>query len=98
LTPCDADDVQGVQRSVLEGAPLTVRARQGGERMRLRVGGPLRTLKNLFQEAAVPAWRRDVPLLFVGGTLLWAPGLGVDPNVAGGGRVRIDWRPDLLVV
>lgn len=95
--PCDAGHEQGVQRSVLECAPLTVRARQGGERMRLRTGGPLRTLKNLFQEAAVPAWRRDVPLLFIGDTLLWVPGLGVDPNVAGGGRVRLKWQPDLLV-
>ncbi|MCG1018839.1 MULTISPECIES: tRNA lysidine(34) synthetase TilS [Burkholderiaceae] len=94
---CDADDEQGVQRSVLECAPLTVRGRRGGERMRLRAGGPLRTLKNLFQEAAVPAWRRDVPLLFVGDMLLWVPGLGVDPNVAGRGRVRIEWRPDILL-
>ncbi|KAG0191983.1 hypothetical protein DFQ28_010509 [Apophysomyces sp. BC1034] len=97
FTPCGVDDDQGVQRSVLECAPLTVRARQGGERMRVRAGGPLRTLKNLFQEAAVPVWRRDVPLLFVGDTLLWVPGLGVDPNVAGGGRVRITWRPDWRV-
>ncbi|WP_338862120.1 tRNA lysidine(34) synthetase TilS [Mycetohabitans rhizoxinica] len=95
--PCGANDEQGVQRSVLEGAPLTVRGRRGGERMRLRAGGPLRTLKNLFQEAAVPAWRRDVPLLFVGDALLWVPGLGVDPNVAGGGRVRIEWHPDILL-
>lgn len=97
FVPCGADDEQGVQRSVLECAPLTVRGRRGGERMRLRAGGPLRTLKNLFQEAAVPAWRRDVPLLFVGDTLLWVAGLGVDPNVAGGGRMRIEWRPDILL-
>ncbi|WP_226806218.1 tRNA lysidine(34) synthetase TilS [Candidatus Vallotia cooleyia] len=94
FVPCSSEDKQGVQRSVLELAPLTVRKRHGAERMRLRTGGPRRTLKNLFQEAAIPAWHRDVPLLFIGNTLLWVPRLGVDPNVAGCGHVKIEWHQD----
>ncbi|WP_225721675.1 tRNA lysidine(34) synthetase TilS [Candidatus Vallotiella sp. (ex Adelges kitamiensis)] len=92
------NDERGVQCSVLESVPLTVRARLGGERMRLRVGGPLRTLKNLFQEAAIPTWQRHLPLLFTGDKLLWVPKLGIDPNVAGRGQVRIEWRPDIPLI
>ncbi|UDG83010.1 tRNA lysidine(34) synthetase TilS [Candidatus Vallotia lariciata] len=92
----NADDEQGVQCSVLRSAPLIVRSRLGGERMRLHFGGPLRTLKNLFQEAEMPTWRRHTPLLFIGDKLLWVPTLGIDPNVAGRGKVRIEWRPDIL--
>ena len=59
--------------------PLQVRLRSGGERLQPDARRPRRTLKNLFQEAGVPPWQRDrLPLLFSGGTLVWAPGLGVD--------------------
>lgn len=83
FVPCDAKHEDAVSRRVLESAPLTVRSREGGERMRVRADGPARTLKNLFQEAGIPGWQRDVPLVFVGHALLWVPGLGVDPRVAG---------------
>jgi tRNA(Ile)-lysidine synthase len=52
--------------------------RAGGERIRLRAGGPTRTLKNLLQEHAVPAWRRNrLPLLFDGDDLVWVSGIGI---------------------
>ena len=52
--------------------------RAGGERIRLRPGGPTRTLKNLLQEHAIPAWRRGrLPLLFDGDRLVWVPGIGI---------------------
>ncbi|WP_144112576.1 tRNA lysidine(34) synthetase TilS [Paraburkholderia sp. BCC1886] len=62
-----------------------------------------RTLKNLFQERGIPAWKRDVPLLYVGAELLYVPGLGVnrtalpdrtDPSEP---LVGIDWRDDLVL-
>ncbi|MBN3789992.1 tRNA lysidine(34) synthetase TilS, partial [Burkholderia sp. Ac-20353] len=84
----------------LRAAPLIARARAGGERMRTAPGGPGRTLKNLFQERGVPAWQRDVPLLFTGERLLFVPRLGVNrDDGAPGSRAwrRIEWRPDLLI-
>ena len=78
--------------------------------MRSSAQGPGRTLKNLFQEQGVPAWKRDVPLLFVGDTLLFVPLLGVNRaalsgapsgggvQAAGGERhLRIEWREDLTI-
>lgn len=56
----------------------TVRGRSGGERMRPADDRPRRTLKNLWQETAVPPWERErMPLLFIGDALAWVPGIGV---------------------
>jgi tRNA(Ile)-lysidine synthase len=58
-------------------------AREGGERMRLAPGRPTRTLKNLLQERGVPpAQRERLPLLFEGGRLVWAPGVGIAADYA----------------
>lgn len=55
----------------------TVRGRSGGERMRPAENRPQRSLKNLFQETAVPPWERErMPLLFFGERLAWVPGVG----------------------
>src|SRR6185312_1504849 len=57
--------------------------RRGGERLRLEAARPSRTLKNLFQEAAVPEWERErLPLLFRGERLAWVPGIGVAADFA----------------
>jgi tRNA(Ile)-lysidine synthase len=59
--------------------PFWVRLRQGGERLQPDAKRPRRTLKNLFQEAAVPPWERErLPMLFCGDDLVWVPGLGID--------------------
>ncbi|WP_434106530.1 tRNA lysidine(34) synthetase TilS [Paraburkholderia caffeinilytica] len=91
--------------SVLRRAVLSARSRSGGERMRTGAAqnSPSRTLKNLFQEHGIPAWKRDVPLLYVGGDLLFVPLLGVNRAALPGQvdaaepRVRIIWRDDLLI-
>jgi tRNA(Ile)-lysidine synthase len=92
--------------SVLTSALLSARSRRGGERMRPSVSADAasRTLKNLFQERGIPAWKRDVPLLYLGDALLFVPLLGVNhaaiasvPVIAGDARVRIHWREDLLI-
>jgi tRNA(Ile)-lysidine synthase len=71
---------------------FTVRLRSGGERLQPDARRPRRTLKNLFQEAGVPPWERErAPLLFCGGDLVWAPGLGVDV------RYRVGASADGLV-
>jgi len=105
FAPCDESDPDAVPETVLTCAPLVARARAGGERMRNPAAGISRTLKNLFQERGVPAWERDVPLLFVGDTLLFVPRIGVNRSawqalrgMAAAGRWRrIEWREDLLI-
>ncbi|AOK18351.1 tRNA(Ile)-lysidine synthase [Burkholderia cepacia] len=101
FAPAAPGDADAVPDALLRGVRLAVRARAGGERMRTSPGGPGRTLKNLFQERGVPAWQRDVPLLFVGERLIYVPRLGVNReggDVDGGGAWRrIEWRPDLLI-
>ena len=70
---------RGFDRRLLEGRPLQVRLRSGGERLKLDARRPHRTLKNLFQETGVPPWERSrLPLLFCGDDLVWAPRLGID--------------------
>jgi tRNA(Ile)-lysidine synthase len=106
FTEAHADDRNAVPAALLRAAPLAARSRSGGERMRSSAHGPGRTLKNLFQEQGVPAWKRDVPLLFAGEMLLFVPLLGVnfaawptqdDAREAGAAYIRIDWREDLLI-
>lgn len=69
---------EGLAAAALAGGVCELRRRAGGERMRLRAGGPSRSLKNLLQEAGVPPWlRSDLPLLWVDGRLAWIAGVGV---------------------
>jgi tRNA(Ile)-lysidine synthase len=63
-------------------ATVTVRNRQGGERLRPRRGGPRRTLKSLLQESHLPLGERArLPLLFSGATLLAVGSLWVDESI-----------------
>jgi tRNA(Ile)-lysidine synthase len=93
------NDLSAVPEALLAHAPLSARSRAGGERMRMAPHGPRRTLKNLFQELGVPAWKRDVPLVYCGSQLLFVPliGLNADALQSGQPRWRIEWRPDILI-
>ncbi len=70
--------------------------RAGGERIRLDPARPRRTLKNLLQERAIPAWDREkLPLLFNDDRLVWVPGVGIDAEyacAAGDPGFRPCWR------
>jgi tRNA(Ile)-lysidine synthase len=76
--------------------PVTIRLRQGGERLRPDCKRPRRSLKNLLQEASLPPWEREaLPLLFSGEHLVWAPGIGVDCDfqaAAGEPGLVVKWR------
>lgn len=62
---------------------VVLRARRGGERLRLQANRPRRALRNLLQESGVPPWERGlIPLLWLGDRLVWVGGLGVDAGVA----------------
>ena len=78
-------------------AALQVGLRSGGERLQPDARRPRRTLKNLFQEAGIPPWRRRrLPLLYCDGELVWAPGLGVDVRYRGPKNVA-GWVPEWRV-
>jgi len=95
-----------VPAALLASAPLSARPRTGGERMPRAPAGPARTLKNLFQELGVPAWERDLPLIYLGEKLLYVPLIGLNgawvqppsgPLGGRGERRRLEWRLDLLI-
>jgi len=97
----ERDDTFGVPEAVLR-APLRLAARAGGERIVLRPGGPARALKQAYQEADIPAWRRaHLPLLWSDDALVLAAGLGMhrrwSADIPHAPRWRVEWvtRPDL---
>jgi tRNA(Ile)-lysidine synthase len=57
--------LEGLGESARLPSPLHVRFRRGGESLRLSSGGRTRELRDLFQEAGIPPWKRGrMPLLF----------------------------------
>jgi tRNA(Ile)-lysidine synthase len=86
----------GIAASLVDGRTFRVRRRAGGERLQPDPRRPRRSLKNLFQEAGVPPWRRErLPMLFCGDALVWVPGLGVDAAWQAAGRapgIVPEWR------
>ncbi|RQH07872.1 tRNA lysidine(34) synthetase TilS [Paraburkholderia dinghuensis] len=106
FAPADAADPDAVPEVLLTRAPLVARERSGGERVRDAAADVSRTLKHLFQRHGVPAWERDVPLLFSGETLLFVPRIGVNraafPECEANASSlaswrRIEWRDDLQI-
>ena len=84
-------------RCMVPACGLIIRPREGGERLKVAANRPARTLKNLMQEAGVPAASRSRwPLIVHEGHLVAIPGIGVGvewqcpPNETGWG---IEWRP-----
>jgi tRNA(Ile)-lysidine synthase len=91
------EEGRGLSLARLRAARVTVRVRQGGERLQLDSRRPRRTLKNLFQEQGIPPWRRDaLPLIFCGEELVSVPGIGdacqfrAAPGEAG---LIVTWEP-----
>ncbi len=79
-------------------APLDLRLapRTGGEQFQLAPGRTVRSLKKQFQAQGVPSWAREGPLVYVGKTLAFVPGLGVDARAwapDGAPQVRFTWVP-----
>lgn len=70
-----------------DGARLQVRYRRGGERIVLAGHAHSKSLKKLFQEHAIPPWRRErIPLIFIDGQLAAVPGIGVAAAFSGARR------------
>lgn len=88
------ESASGIDPQCIGQGDWVFASRRGGERLRLRVGGPSRTLKNLLREAGIPAYERgSLPLLFLNGRLVWVPGVGVCADrVASPGWMPV-WEP-----
>jgi tRNA(Ile)-lysidine synthase len=103
FVPAEPGGPDAIPEVLLTQAPLSARSRAGGERMRRAQHGPARTLKNLFQELGVPAWKRDVPLIYSGEVLLFVARIGVNQEALcshlsqPGPWRRIEWRSDFLL-
>ena len=91
------EEGRGLSLEKLRQAPVSVRLRQGGERLRPDPRRPRRTLKNLFQERRVLPWLRDRwPLVFCGEELASVPGIGdaCEFRATSGERgLMVSWEP-----
>lgn len=68
----------GIRAALVPPSGLVVCSRGGGERLQIARNRPLRTLKNLMQEAGIPAAMRGRwPLILLAGDLVAVPGIGV---------------------
>jgi len=68
----------GISLAKLQQKPVTLRLRQGGEKLRPHTNAATRTLKNLLQEHAIPPWQRDrLPLLYSGEILVCVVGVAI---------------------
>jgi len=74
---------------------IEFRERSGAERLQVTASGPRKTLKNLYQENAVPPWERQAPPLYIDGELVAVAGVGVSyPHlVFTGKRMVPEWKP-----
>lgn len=73
------DRGRGLSREKLAAGQVTIGQREAGDHFRPDCRRPRRELRKLFQELAIPPWRRDgLPVLRVAGELAWVAEVGVD--------------------
>lgn len=89
--PLTREELAATGLAIPEGAVVEVRYRSGGERILLAGHAHSKSLKKLFQEHAVPPWRRDrIPLIYVDGELAAVLGIGVAATFSNNREVRGD--------
>ena len=92
--------VAGFARAALPTEGVTIRARAGGERLRLANDRPRQALKRVLHDAEMPLWLRDsLPLVFCGEALAVVPGIGVDvafQAAKGAPGYAVNWHPAAL--
>lgn len=70
---------QGIPKSELKNSPLFITKRRGGEHLKLSEKRPPKPLKQLFQQANIPDFEREMlPLVWQKGKLIFVAGLGMD--------------------
>ncbi len=86
---------QGVDVEWLRTQILSIRLRSGGERLKLALNRPTKSLKSHFQARDVPAWERErLPIVdTAAGKLLFVAGVGMDCHCfSDGPGLRINFR------
>jgi tRNA(Ile)-lysidine synthase len=80
-------------QEALNAKTIETKAREGGERLKIKPNTPSKSLKKLYQEAGVPPWQRNIPLLYINQELIAVEGLGVSQShlVGHGKRVWPEW-------
>ena len=89
-------DANGVSAAWLRNQALRLTGRSGGERLKLHPARPTRSLKHLYQSAAIPSWQRpSLPLLHAGPHLLLAAGLGMNALLlqSTDDQIELHWQP-----
>lgn len=80
-------------RDEIARAELTLRRRRGGEKIRPAGQSATRSLKNLYQEAAILPWMRDaIPLVYAGDELVAVADLWLAAAAASGQGRPIVWQ------
>ena len=86
----------GINLNKLTQSPVTIRFRQGGERLRPDCKRPRRSLKNLLREASLPPWEREaLPLIYSAERLVCVPSIGVECDfqaAAGEQGLVVSWE------
>ena len=80
-------------KNAQESNQITLKERIGSEKIQIKPKTPRKTLKNLYQEADVPPWERQAPLLYIGDELIAVAGIGLSyPHLTSTGRrVLPEW-------
>jgi len=90
---------EGVSMQWLRRQSLSIRRRQGGERVKLAPDRPSRSLKQHYQSLDIPVWERErLPLIFAGENLLFAAGIGMDCRPESDDatpKIRLRWCADI---
>jgi tRNA(Ile)-lysidine synthase len=89
-------DRERFQAALSKGLVNTM-PRVGGEKFKSDAKRPRRSLKNLYQEANIPPWQRDVPLLYIGEELIAVAGIGIsaDWQSTEGPRISPEWASNV---
>lgn len=82
----------GLAKAIVETG-LTLRAREGGEEIRLSGQGHTKKLKKLLQEEGVVPWMRDrIPLIYAGEQLVAVGDLWIAADASAEQGVSVRWR------